>query len=154
MNFSYLSETPLRKLARQVFSESLLPQDAEPSKTVVIHYSVFSGSGYFCAEAAPRADKRSAAAPPMALGGSSPWGGHQWSTGHPPELLAQDPRPWGSRHQTLPHQRAAPPPGSGSPHIPTPPGFRFIPTSALRHVNRSNFNSAKPSQILLQPSWI
>lgn len=41
MNFCYLSETPLLKLA-QVFSVSLLPQDAEPSKTVIIHYSMFS----------------------------------------------------------------------------------------------------------------
>lgn len=42
MNFSYLCETPLRKLARQVFSVSLLPRDAEPSKSVVIPYSAFS----------------------------------------------------------------------------------------------------------------
>ena len=85
----------------------------------------FLKGGYFCAQAAPAqcADKRSTASPPMHSGGSGPWGDRRQRTRHPPELLAWDTRPRGSHREALPHQRATPLPGSGSPPVPTPPGF-------------------------------
>lgn len=96
---------------------------------------------------APRADKRSAAAAPMHAGGSGPCGiadgaraihRRSWPGTRDHGALAGQPFPTKEPPQPFPHPRA----------------LGLVSAAALDHVSRSNCNSTKPSQTLLQPSQI